>query len=92
MYDERLVTVETTTGVMVFRDPRDIRMYLDEFAGYEELTLFGEDAVTSENLGGETYEMHETYKTQTMVARIDSDERHDLLSGEVRPKSRVVEV
>ncbi len=44
VYDERLATVETTTGVMVFRDPRDIRMYLDEFAGYEELARFGEDA------------------------------------------------
>lgn len=44
VYDERLATVETTAGVMVFRDPRDIRMYLDEFAGYDERALFGEDA------------------------------------------------
>ncbi|OII61604.1 hypothetical protein BJP40_04525 [Streptomyces sp. CC53] len=44
VYDERLATVETTAGVMVFRDPRDVRMYLDEFAGYDEHALFGEDA------------------------------------------------
>ncbi|WP_149183123.1 helix-turn-helix transcriptional regulator [Streptomyces sp. TRM49041] len=44
VYDERLATVETTAGVMVFRDPRDVRMYLDEFAGYDEHALIGEDA------------------------------------------------
>ncbi|OII60441.1 helix-turn-helix transcriptional regulator [Streptomyces sp. CC77] len=44
VYDERLATVETTAGVMVFRDPRDVRMYLDEFAGYDGRALFGEDA------------------------------------------------
>ncbi|MFJ5862930.1 helix-turn-helix domain-containing protein [Streptomyces parvus] len=44
VYDEALATVETTTGVMVFRDPRDVRMYLDEFAGYEDCALFGEEA------------------------------------------------
>lgn len=44
VYDERLATVETTAGVMVFRDPRDVRMYLDEFAGYDEHALFGEAA------------------------------------------------
>ncbi|MGC9404709.1 helix-turn-helix domain-containing protein [Streptomyces sp. DZ1-3] len=44
VYDEALATVETTTGVMVFRDPRDVRMYLDEFAGYEDRALFGQAA------------------------------------------------
>ncbi|MGA5320164.1 helix-turn-helix domain-containing protein [Streptomyces seoulensis] len=44
VYGERLATVETTAGVMVFRDPRDIRMYLDEFAGYEERALFDDAA------------------------------------------------
>ncbi|MFD8674664.1 helix-turn-helix domain-containing protein [Streptomyces seoulensis] len=44
VYDEALATVETTTGVMVFRDPRDVRMYLDEFAGYEDCALFAEEA------------------------------------------------
>ncbi|MFF8290672.1 Scr1 family TA system antitoxin-like transcriptional regulator [Streptomyces sp. NPDC016309] len=42
VYDERLATVETTAGVMVFRDPGDVRMYLDEFAGYAEHAVFGE--------------------------------------------------
>ncbi|MFF5501302.1 helix-turn-helix domain-containing protein [Streptomyces roseolus] len=44
VYDERLATVETTAGVLVFRDPRDVRMYVDEFAGYDERALFGEAA------------------------------------------------
>ncbi|WP_156721809.1 helix-turn-helix domain-containing protein [Streptomyces apocyni] len=44
VYDGRLATVETTAGVIVFRDPRDVRMYLDEFAGYDERALFGEAA------------------------------------------------
>ncbi|MFF7816008.1 helix-turn-helix domain-containing protein [Streptomyces sp. NPDC007945] len=44
VYDERLATVETTAGVLVFRDPRDVRTYVDEFAGYDERALFGEAA------------------------------------------------
>ncbi|WP_409471363.1 helix-turn-helix domain-containing protein [Streptomyces sp. HC307] len=42
IYDDRLATAEMSTGVMVFRDPRDVRTYADEFAGYEERALFGE--------------------------------------------------
>lgn len=44
VYNGRLATVETTAGVMVFRDPRDIRMHLEEFAAYEGIALFGEAA------------------------------------------------
>jgi transcriptional regulator with XRE-family HTH domain len=44
IYDDRLATVETSTGVMVFRDPRDVHTYLDEFSRYEERALFGEQA------------------------------------------------
>ncbi|WHM36949.1 helix-turn-helix transcriptional regulator [Streptomyces sp. BPTC-684] len=44
IYDDRMVTAELTTGSIVFRDARDIRTYLDEFAGYEERTLFDEAA------------------------------------------------
>ncbi|MFI5973950.1 helix-turn-helix domain-containing protein [Streptomyces sp. NPDC051452] len=44
IYDERLATAELSTGAMVFRDPRDVRAYLEEFAAYEELALFGEEA------------------------------------------------
>ncbi len=44
VYDERIATAELSAGVMVFRDPRDVRSYLDEFAAYEGLALFGEAA------------------------------------------------
>lgn len=44
IYDDRMVTAELTTGSIVFRDARDIRAYLDEFAGYEERALFDEAA------------------------------------------------
>ncbi|MFF3407499.1 DUF5753 domain-containing protein [Streptomyces sp. NPDC002742] len=41
VYDDRLVTAELSTEAMVFRDPGDVRAYLEEFAAYEELALFG---------------------------------------------------
>ncbi|KDQ67241.1 helix-turn-helix transcriptional regulator [Streptomyces sp. NTK 937] len=44
IYDGRLATAEMSTGVMVFRDPRDVRAYAEEFAGYEGRALFGEEA------------------------------------------------
>ncbi|MFI5800894.1 helix-turn-helix domain-containing protein [Streptomyces sp. NPDC051677] len=44
IYDTRIATVETQTGVMVFRDHRDVSAYLDEFATYEDYALFGEAA------------------------------------------------
>jgi transcriptional regulator with XRE-family HTH domain len=44
VYDERLATVETTTGVMVFRDPRDNGCTSTSSPGNEERALFGEDA------------------------------------------------
>ncbi|WJV48297.1 helix-turn-helix domain-containing protein [Streptomyces flavofungini] len=44
VYDERIATAELSAGVMVFRDPRDVRSYLDEFISYEELALFDEAA------------------------------------------------
>ncbi|MFJ9075524.1 Scr1 family TA system antitoxin-like transcriptional regulator [Streptomyces sp. NPDC102278] len=44
VYDDRLTTVETSTGVMVFRDHRDVSSYLDEFATFERHALFGEKA------------------------------------------------
>ncbi|MGW2224684.1 Scr1 family TA system antitoxin-like transcriptional regulator [Streptomyces formicae] len=43
-YDDRMVTAELTTGSIVFRDARDIRTYLDDFAGYEAQTLFDDAA------------------------------------------------
>lgn len=44
VYDDRIATVEISTGVMVFRDRRDVSAYLDEFATYERYALFGEQA------------------------------------------------
>ncbi|MFC9290230.1 helix-turn-helix domain-containing protein [Streptomyces sp. NPDC057052] len=44
VYDASLVTIETSAGSLVLRDSRDIQSYLDEFAGYEECALFGEEA------------------------------------------------
>lgn len=44
VYDDRMVTVEVSTGVLVLRDPRDVRAHLQEFAGYQDLALFGDDA------------------------------------------------
>ncbi|ATL28258.1 DUF5753 domain-containing protein [Streptomyces formicae] len=44
VYDDQIATVESSTGVMVFRDRRDVAAYLNEFDGYEEYALFGEKA------------------------------------------------
>ncbi|MFD0317052.1 helix-turn-helix domain-containing protein [Streptomyces flavalbus] len=43
IYDTRISTVETQTGVMVFRDHRDVSAYLNEFDTYEGYALFGEE-------------------------------------------------
>lgn len=44
VYDDRVATVEIQTGVMVFRDHRDVSAYLDEFVAYEGRAQFGEAA------------------------------------------------
>lgn len=44
VYDNTLVTVENTTGVVFLRDPRDIGMHVDLFATLEDYALFGEEA------------------------------------------------
>ncbi|KIQ63109.1 regulatory protein [Kitasatospora griseola] len=44
VYDDRMVTVEVSTGAMVFRDSRDVQSYLDEFTSYEGFALFDDDA------------------------------------------------
>ncbi|GLX35402.1 transcriptional regulator [Streptomyces roseochromogenus] len=46
VYDDRLATVELSTGVMVFRDPRDVMSHLEEFSHLEDRALFGDDART----------------------------------------------
>lgn len=44
LYDGRIATVETSTGVLVFRDHRDVSAYLNKFARYEACAIFGEMA------------------------------------------------
>ena len=44
VYDQRLVTVETFTGRIVFQDARDIAEHLEVFGLYEHHALFGEEA------------------------------------------------
>lgn len=44
VYDASLTVIETSAGSLVLRDSRDIQSYLDEFSGYEECALFGEEA------------------------------------------------
>ncbi|MDX2891939.1 helix-turn-helix transcriptional regulator [Streptomyces scabiei] len=44
VYDTFLATIETSAGLLVLRDDRDIQSYLEEFSGYESSALFGEDA------------------------------------------------
>ena len=44
VYDERLATAELFGGVVMMRDPRDVRMHLDLFAFYERYACFGDDA------------------------------------------------
>lgn len=44
VYDQRLVTVETFTGRIVFQDARDIVEHLEVFGLYEDHALFGDEA------------------------------------------------
>ncbi|MET9180600.1 helix-turn-helix transcriptional regulator [Kitasatospora aureofaciens] len=44
IYDEALATVEVSTGALVFRDPRDIKEYIEEFETLDGYSLWGEDA------------------------------------------------
>ncbi|MEU6993320.1 DUF5753 domain-containing protein [Streptomyces sp. NPDC046465] len=44
VYDNRVATVETSSGVMVLRSQRDVSAYQDEFAVYEGYALFGDEA------------------------------------------------
>lgn len=43
VYDQRLATVETFTGRIVFQDARDIAEHLQVFRMYEHHALFGEE-------------------------------------------------
>ncbi|MCP2335790.1 helix-turn-helix domain-containing protein [Actinomadura rupiterrae] len=43
VYDSRLATVETFTGALLLRDPRDIDFYLDLFATFEPAAIYGQE-------------------------------------------------
>ncbi|MEY9873632.1 transcriptional regulator with XRE-family HTH domain [Streptacidiphilus sp. MAP12-33] len=44
VYDRSMATVETSTGVMVFKDSRDVESYLEEFSAYSDHALWGDAA------------------------------------------------
>ncbi|MFF4601603.1 helix-turn-helix domain-containing protein [Streptomyces sp. NPDC001339] len=44
VYDDTLATVETTAGIVVLRDPRDIETHTELFSIMESYALFGEAA------------------------------------------------
>lgn len=44
IYDSALATVETTTGVVILRDPRDIEMYLELFSKLAKYAAFDGEA------------------------------------------------
>ncbi|MFJ5234749.1 helix-turn-helix domain-containing protein [Kitasatospora sp. NPDC088391] len=44
VYDDRLATVETFTGRIVFRDPRDVSRHLEIFSIFEDCALFDDAA------------------------------------------------
>ncbi|MCC3779425.1 helix-turn-helix transcriptional regulator [Streptomyces sp. UNOB3_S3] len=44
VYDTNLATAETTTGVVILRDPRDVAAYLELFSILESYALFDNDA------------------------------------------------
>ncbi len=46
VYDDRLVTVETFSGEMALRDPRDVSYHLNLFNYFYGLSLHGDDART----------------------------------------------
>ncbi|MER7843668.1 helix-turn-helix transcriptional regulator [Kitasatospora sp. NPDC096077] len=44
IYDTSLVTIETTSGVLALRDPKDVAMHLEAFATMAGYALFNEEA------------------------------------------------
>ncbi|MGW4891257.1 Scr1 family TA system antitoxin-like transcriptional regulator [Kitasatospora sp. NPDC004240] len=44
VYDSALVTAEVAAGVLVFRDPGDVRVHLDAFRTFEGYAIWGDDA------------------------------------------------
>ncbi len=44
IYDDRRAAIEDTTGLLVLRDPTDVRYYTELFEFYRRYALRGEDA------------------------------------------------
>jgi transcriptional regulator with XRE-family HTH domain len=44
LYDERLCTIETFSGEVVFRDPRDVAIHQETFRRFEQLAAFDDSA------------------------------------------------
>ena len=44
LYDDRLCTVETFSGEVIFRDPRDVAIHQKTFRRFEELAVFDDSA------------------------------------------------
>lgn len=44
LYDDRLCTVETFSGEIVFRDPRDVAIHQETFRRFEQLAVYDESA------------------------------------------------
>ena len=42
VYDERIATAETFTGVVLMRDPRDVAYHLELFAFFERYAVTGD--------------------------------------------------
>jgi transcriptional regulator with XRE-family HTH domain len=62
VYDERLATAEVLSGLIVMRDPRDVRYHLERFAFFESHTCFG--AEVREILGRWAEEFRTTNSTR----------------------------
>jgi hypothetical protein len=43
VYDERIATAETFSGVIMMRDPRDIAYHLELFSFFERYAVMGDE-------------------------------------------------
>ena len=43
VYEDRIATAETFGGVIMMRDPRDVKYHLELFAFFERYAVFGDE-------------------------------------------------
>jgi hypothetical protein len=43
VYDDRIASAETFGGVIMMRDPRDVKYHLELFAFFERYAVFGDE-------------------------------------------------